>query len=215
MWRTRALVALMIGFVSPVEVARAQFSPLGISFGEWLAQHDRNGNGRIDAHERAALVASDKQQGETSDSTLPLICDGPPAVGGGAGSNSVEDRQQPPPVEVERHARWHRQPFAERRNDDQAQPHESQDDQLAAEAAKQYDSGPPAPEPPQTQPVRFRRAVQYRMMLNERQRQPRPQYFTQAATFGPTIGLTKRSFVSRADSCCGTCRVTILSGVRY
>ena len=214
MWRTSGLLALLIGAMLPAEVARGQFSHAGSSFVEWLGRHDQNGNGRIDAHERAALVATDERQRGT-DFTLPLICDGPPAVGGGGGSTSTEDQQQLPASDVARQVRWRRLPFAERQTDDQAQPHEPQDDQLAAEAAGQYDSGPPAPQPPQAQPVRFRRAVQYRMMLNEQQRQPRPQYFARAATFGPTIGLTKRYAAARADTCCGCCRATILAGVGY
>ena len=202
MRKTSRLSTLLLAVaLVPAGMVRGQCADVG--YAQLLIQFDRNGNGLLEDHERAAMLAASREQAPQPLSAFPLICEGQTFGGFGGAVARVEQQQESPPLpQVARHIQLRHNPFAENQPPDDAQPDQD-------ELASTHGYAPAAPPAPR-QPVRIRNAVQYRMLLNEQQAQPRSQPFAQAATFGPTIGLAKyyprHSFAATAHVGCAGSR---------
>lgn len=193
-----ALVAVPLS----VESARAEYPTADGGFAQLLSRYDRNGNGLLEPHERAAMLAPKADQEPQPLSAFPLVCEGEAPGGSGGGSSNAQEDQESAPRQVARLVALRGQPFAENQPPGQEQPQEG-------EQAASDSYAPETPAAPR-QPVQFRNAVQYRMLLNEQQAQPRSQPFAQAATFGPMVGRV-RHYPRRghfAHSCCGASRAS-------
>lgn len=208
MWKTSEISALLLATaLLPVGIARGQYAEGGLV--QLLVQYDRNGNGLLEDHERAAMLAASKQEELQPLSAFPLICEGQAFGGLGGAAASAEQQQSPPLHQVARHVQLRHQQFVDDQPQEDAQP----DQEELASTDGYTPAAPPAPR----QPVRIRNAVQYRMTLNEQQAQPRSQPFAQAATFGPTVGLAKyypRRTLA-VHSTCGCSRVMLYTAAHY
>lgn len=153
---------------------------------------DRNGDGRIDEVERASMQPP-KQEPPLALSALPLICESQIDGGGGGGSSSNRRESD---VQAERAAMQKRQDLKPAVAVDPAEPEIGEVRQ--GEPHDATVEGYPGPEEtevePQAVPRRtgLNKAVQYRLLQNARQSQPRPVQHRQAAVFGATQGLVKR-----------------------
>ena len=191
--------------------AQAQLHMPGDSLAARLLRFDRDGNGRIDPHELPAKNESTQHE-RLPAAGLPLICDaqvyGPGGSGGAVASQQASESEQP-----QAHAANHRQP----QRADQPHPHDRADGEV--EESQPHDrrsaveGGYPVVAEPSEQPeprprsVGLNKAVQYRLLLNRQQAQPRPQRYRQAATFGAVQGLVKQNrYRPVPDSCCAPTR---------
>jgi len=180
---SRLATLLVAAALAPVGIAHGQFlSPEG-GYAQLLAQHDRNGNGLLEDHERAAMLAVAENEEPLPLSAFPLICEGQSTGFGGAAA-TADDAEESPPPQVARHVRLRGEQLAENQPPGDADP--VQDEQAPTDGY-----APAAPSAP-PQVVRIRNAVQYRMLLNESQAQPRSEPFARAATFGPMVGRAKQ-----------------------
>jgi hypothetical protein len=77
-------------------MARGQFADVG--YAQLLIQFDRNGNGLLEDHERAAMLAASREQAPQPLSAFPLICEGQTFGGFGGAVARVEQQQESPPL---------------------------------------------------------------------------------------------------------------------
>ncbi len=222
MYRLSSVSVLLVAALMPSDpVCWAQSSDLGGSYARLLARYDRNGNGLLEARERAAMLAPVEEDPEPiSLAAVPLVCEGETTGGGSGGASSSAAGQDQFAEQLGvRNVRWRRQQAVGGQPADDGEAQQADADQLAGEAAHGYPLPSPTPAAPQRPSVQFRNAVQYRMQLNEQQAQARTQPFARAATFGPMLGRTKRyprrSFTVTAHVGCACSAVDMLRMASY
>ena len=176
------------------------------SYAAQLIRYDRNGDGRLDERERAAMTPRAEQK-EPVRGGLPLICDRQAEGDSLGGSRLVSEEQQAAALarlrEEELRAQGaqpqRRQPRADPAADGNAAP---PGERVAGDGyAPQQPTGQAAPPLP---PARMSRSVQYRLIKNEELRQVRANQVRKAATFGRTVGRNKRSLGPKRSQCRAT-----------
>ncbi len=216
MQRAALNFATAMAFVILADQAQGQKPASTNSYAQELLRFDRNGNGKLDEAERAALAA-ENEPAELPFSGLPLICEGEATGAGGGGGSSVSEIETQVeaqlPAGLGRQAVWRFQRHPLRQP--AGAPLREQPPQEQAELdANDYQVQTPPIEQPSSPPrsVGLSKAVQYRLLANRERQQTRPTRFRQAAVFGATIGLSKREparYRPVQSSCCGCTRVDI------
>lgn len=205
-----------------VSSAQGQQSTATGSYALQFLKFDRNGNGKLDPAERAAMNAK-PAPAEQPIAGLPLICEGESIGdgGGGGGSSASQTETQHHQHEhaaFQRQAQWRvvRHPLPQPA--DEPQPNQQLPEGAEDDAAHGYQVEAPSPAPPTPVPppsVGLSKAVQYRLLANRDRQRPRPTQYRQAAVFGATIGLTKRQpsrYLPIQCVCCNSRRSSLFIG---
>ena len=214
------LVAVLLPLVA-CEITQGQVVGNSGSLARQLFLFDRNGDGRLDQRERAAMFPTAEKDPEPLDLELPLICDQrTEGTAGGGRVDSETQNDRTANLQMSIALNWpviqsgnnpSEQQDAPARQAAREEANTNDDQSTAVTSYPAPEDRSPEPELPPARSLGHSKAVQYRMLRNLRLSQPEPVQYRQAAVFGATQGLVKREpsrYLPPVADCCAPARAT-------